>query len=69
MTDKIQNMPTPSLIYPKSSGLYLMGKIQELTANVADLINELCQRDARIAELESQLAISSTVRPTEQAAD
>jgi hypothetical protein len=55
MTEKMNNLPTPTLIYPKSSGLYLMSKIQELTANVADLINELVKRDQRIAELEAQL--------------
>ncbi len=56
MTDKMQNMPTPTMMYPKSSGLYLMSRVQELTANVADLINELVQRDARIAAMEARIA-------------
>jgi hypothetical protein len=56
MTDKMQNTPTPGLMYPKSSGLYLMSRVQELTANVADLINELVQRDARIAAMEARIA-------------
>ncbi len=56
MADKLQNMPTPGLMYPKSSGLYLMSRVQELTANVADLINELVARDARIAVLEARIA-------------
>ncbi len=56
MADKLQNMPTPGLMYPKSSGLYLISRVQELTANVADLINELVQRDARIAAMEARIA-------------
>jgi hypothetical protein len=56
MTEKIQNAPTPSLIYPKSAGLYLMSRVQELTANVADLIDTLVQRDQRIAVLEAENA-------------
>ncbi len=55
MTDKILNMPTPSLIYPKSSGLYLMSRVQELTANVADLIETLCGKDRQIATYEAIL--------------
>jgi hypothetical protein len=70
MSDQMQNMPTPTLMYPKSSGLYLMSRVQELTANVADLINELVKRDQRIAELEQQLAVQTTVRPGDaEAAD
>lgn len=53
MTEKMQNMPTPSLIYPKSSGLYLMSRVQELTANVADLIETLCGRDRQLAAMEA----------------
>ncbi len=56
MTEKMQNMPTPTMMYPKSSGLYLMSRVQELTANVADLINELVQRDSRIAAMEARIA-------------
>lgn len=56
MTEKMQNMPTPGMMYPKSSGLYLMSRVQELTANVADLINELVQRDAKIAAMEARIA-------------
>ncbi len=56
MTDKMQNIPTPTMMYPKSSGIYLMSRVQELTANVADLINELVQRDARIAAMEARIA-------------
>ena len=52
---EMQNVPTPGLIYPKSSGLYLMSRVQELTANVADLIETLCQRDRQIAEQEQAL--------------
>ncbi len=51
----MQNTPTPSLIYPKSSGLYLMSRVQELTANVSDLIETLCQRDQQIAAMEAIL--------------
>ncbi len=51
----MQNVPTPSLIYPKSSGLYLMSRVQELTANVADLIETLCQRDQQLAGMEAIL--------------
>ncbi len=54
--DQLQNAPTPGLMYPKSSGLYLMSRVQELTANVADLINELVQRDAKIAAMEARIA-------------
>ena len=53
---EMQNVPTPGLIYPKSSGLYLMSRVQELTANVADLIETLCQRDRQIAEMEARIA-------------
>ncbi len=56
MTEKMQNIPTPTMMYPKSSGIYLMSRVQELTANVADLINELVQRDARIAAMEARIA-------------
>jgi len=53
---EMQNVPTPGLIYPKSSGLYLMSRVQELTANVADLIETLCQRDRTIAQMEARIA-------------
>ena len=58
---EMQNVPTPGLIYPKSSGLYLMSRVQELTANVADLIETLCQRDRQIAEMEARIAQLTTV--------
>jgi hypothetical protein len=48
----LQNAPTPSLIYPKSSVLYLMSRVQELTANVADLIQTLAGKDQLIAHYE-----------------
>jgi hypothetical protein len=54
--EQLQNAPTPTMMYPKSSGIYLMSRVQELTANVADLINELVQRDARIAAMEARIA-------------
>jgi hypothetical protein len=54
--EQLQNAPTPTIMYPKSSGIYLMSRVQELTANVADLINELVARDARIAAMEARIA-------------
>ena len=42
-------------VYPKSSGVYLLAKIHHLTAEVADLINAVAERDQRIAELEAEL--------------
>jgi hypothetical protein len=54
--EQLQNAPTPTMMYPKSSGIYLMSRVQELTANVADLINELVARDARIAAMEARIA-------------
>ena len=53
--EQLQNAPTPTMMYPKSSGIYLMSRVQELTANVADLINELVQRDAKIAAMEARI--------------
>ena len=60
---EMQNVPTPGLIYPKSSGLYLMSRVQELTANVADLIETLCQRDRQIAEMEARMAELKAIAP------
>jgi len=66
---EMQNVPTPGLIYPKSSGLYLMSRVQELTANVADLIETLCQRDRQIAEQEQALVtLKARVAELEQPA-
>ena len=52
---EMQNVPTPGLIYPKSSGLYLMAQVQEKTANIADLIETLNQRDRQVAEMEQMI--------------
>ncbi len=42
-------------VYPKSAGIYLLTKIHHLTAEVADLIAALAERDQRIAELEAHI--------------
>jgi dihydroxyacetone kinase DhaKLM complex PTS-EIIA-like component DhaM len=54
--EQLQNAPTPTMMYPKSAGIYLMSRVQELTANVADLITELVARDAKIAAMEARIA-------------
>ncbi len=42
-------------VYPKSAGIYLLTKIHHLTAEVADLIAALAERDQQIAVLEAAL--------------
>lgn len=53
------NQP-PQVMYPKGGGIFLMSEVQRLTANVADLIDVLAQRDQKIAQLEAEL---ETYRP------
>lgn len=52
------NQP-PQVMYPKGGGIFLMSEVQRLTANVADLIDVLAQRDMRIAQLEAELAAAT----------
>lgn len=47
---------TPSLMYPKSGPVFLLGEVQRLTANVADMIDACVAKDQRIAALEAELA-------------
>lgn len=51
----LQNAPTPGLIYPASANLYLLSRVQELTANVADLIQTLAGKDQQLAAAEGFL--------------
>lgn len=43
------------LAYPKSGGAFLLQRISDLHANVADLIEELVRRDQKIAEQTAQI--------------
>ena len=52
-----------ALMYPKAGGIFLMAEVQRLTANVADLIDVLNQRDQRIALLEAELATLRAPQP------
>ncbi len=54
----------PQIMYPKSGGIFLMAEVQRLTANVADMIDLLGQKDARIAQLEAQLAAAHEAKAT-----
>lgn len=44
------------LSYPKNGGAYLLSRIHDLHASIADLIDELVQRDQTIAEQAAQIA-------------
>jgi hypothetical protein len=46
------------LNYPKNGGAYLLQRIHEMHAQVADLIDELVRRDQEIALLKAQIVVT-----------
>lgn len=42
-------------VYPKTGGAFLLQRISDLHASVADLIDELMKRDQAIAGLQAQI--------------
>lgn len=49
-------VPQGETRYPKSGSIYLLSKNNELTGQIAVLIDELVRRDQQLAELKAQLA-------------
>jgi hypothetical protein len=46
----------PDLVYPKTGAMFLMSRVTELHANVADLIDELVKKDQQIAGKDAEIA-------------
>lgn len=56
MSDEATVIPQGETRYPKSGAVYLLSKNNELTGQIAILIDELVRRDQELAEVRAQLA-------------